>query len=78
MKDGTYLYVVMLGDQDNIRLTLGLIKPRLGFATFISFDVSLMRDARIHEDYLVHEGVLAGHTSLVQRDMAAVAMACRR
>mmetsp|Transcript_19819 Transcript_19819/g.46283 ORF Transcript_19819/g.46283 Transcript_19819/m.46283 type:complete len:422 (+) Transcript_19819:42-1307(+) len=42
LKDGTYLYVIMLGDQDFIRV--------------------------IHEDYLVHEGVLAGHTSLVQRN----------
>ncbi|CAE7369262.1 Dusp2 [Symbiodinium natans] len=41
LKNGTYLYVVMLGDQEHIRL--------------------------IHEDHLVHEGVLAGHTSLVQR-----------
>lgn len=42
LRDGTYLYVVMLGDEDNIRL--------------------------IHEEHLVHEGVLAGHTSLVQRN----------
>lgn len=42
LTDGMYLYVVMVGDPDRVRL--------------------------IHEDSLVAEGVLAGHTSLVQRD----------
>lgn len=37
-----YLFVIMLGDPEYIRL--------------------------IHEDHLVHEGVLAGHTSLVERN----------
>jgi len=42
LRDGTYLFVVMLGSPDHIRL--------------------------IHEEDLVSEGVLAGHTSLVERD----------
>jgi len=42
LQPGMYLYVIMLGDPDFIRL--------------------------IHEDHLVHEGVLAGHTSLVERN----------
>eukprot|EP00929_Paragymnodinium_shiwhaense_P122790 TRINITY_DN9588_c0_g1_i1.p1 TRINITY_DN9588_c0_g1~~TRINITY_DN9588_c0_g1_i1.p1 ORF type:complete len:259 (-),score=44.75 TRINITY_DN9588_c0_g1_i1:125-838(-) len=39
--DGRYLYVVMVGDSDGIRM--------------------------VHEDHLVSEGVLAGHTSLVEK-----------
>eukprot|EP00930_Biecheleria_cincta_P015424 TRINITY_DN12880_c0_g1_i1.p1 TRINITY_DN12880_c0_g1~~TRINITY_DN12880_c0_g1_i1.p1 ORF type:complete len:242 (+),score=23.14 TRINITY_DN12880_c0_g1_i1:87-812(+) len=39
--DGTYLYVIMVGDAEHIRL--------------------------LHEDHLVHEGVMAGHSSLVER-----------
>jgi len=42
LQSGMYLYVIMLGDPEYIRL--------------------------IHEDDLVHEGVLAGHTSLVERN----------
>ena len=42
LQAGMYLYVIMLGDPEYIRL--------------------------IHEDHLVHEGVLAGHTSLVERN----------
>eukprot|EP00435_Cladocopium_sp_Y103_P025327 s59_g6.t1 len=42
LQPGMYLYVIMLGDPEYIRL--------------------------IHEDHLVHEGVLAGHTSLVERN----------
>lgn len=41
LRDGTYLFVVMLASPDHIRL--------------------------MHEDDLVSEGVLAGHTSLVER-----------
>merc|ERR1712224_994389 len=42
LEDGTFLYVIMVGDPDNIRL--------------------------IHEEHLVLEGALAGHSSLVERD----------
>ena len=83
LKNGTYLYVVMLGDQEHIRLTLGLSKQSERFTHCASglrtldrysgekysqrAGLSKVLHIRIHEDHLVHEGVLAGHTSLVQR-----------